>query len=91
MTRSKTHISSTWGDYSRPVGHKGVSLVGTKHKIWQWIGNDFSYGNKKCWNKWGDTTCIFFLSECSFCTGITHIVPVGPTKSSKNNKSNNRY
>ena len=33
-------------DYSKPVGLKGVSLVGTKHRIWQRIGNDFSYGNK---------------------------------------------
>ena len=46
MTRSKTHISSTWRDYSRPVGLKGVSLVGTKHRVWQRTGNDFSYGNK---------------------------------------------
>ena len=33
-------------DYSSPVGLKGVSLVGTKHRIWQQIGNYFSYGNK---------------------------------------------
>ena len=46
MTRSKTHISSTWRDYSRSVGLKGVSLGGTKHRIWQQIGNDYSYGKK---------------------------------------------
>ena len=30
------------------VGLKGVTLGGTKHRIWQRIGNDYSYGNKKC-------------------------------------------
>ena len=46
MTRSKRHISSTWRDYSRPVGLKGVSLVGTKHRIWQQIEITSAMGTK---------------------------------------------